>query len=520
VNLSPKIGANQFSFVYTKQFDVNGRTPSWYANVATNWQMDLPQARVEYVSPNTYYDQYLEKVSDLPGKTSPSIFYYGPWESWGIGQKVSEVWNRALSTSLYGYTDPSYGYVEFYGNAFMDSYQHGFQEYDRYPAGTISILKGAQTLVSNQQIGDFYDYWFYTGAGTYTVNIDGTNNQALSMHTIASFTLNVPSALGDVYAPMILFRPQGLDLNNSMSAGNVVVDIGVADPNSVTSLTLQYSINDGSTWSSVTLVPTGGNWYSGNLGFLQNVYVSLKATASDSAGNTVTQTTMRVFHISPASTTSVSSVGGDVVNAAAGSVVYVLPDWQSSHTKPAGVITAALSDFTALGFMFGASSNTQIMALDTNSTYFDSSTGAPKISNGVLVVFAGPIVNGVVHYYEGVGVSPLRFQYITVGGTQYYALYDRQGNVAASMPASAGQAGTSDMFLLEYFRDANNNRVFIIYGFAWKGTYVGGLFFKTYVLPNLASYTHGWYIYQWSDVNGNGLPDLYEVNTTPVKYGD
>jgi hypothetical protein len=203
-------------------------------------------------------------------------------------------------------------------------------------------------------------------------------------------------------------------------------------------------------------------------------------------------------------------------------VVYVLPDWQSNngHVKPSGVGTAALSDFTALGFMFGASTNTQIMALDTNSTYFDPETGAPKMSNSVLVVFAGRAVNGVVHYYEMTEMtSPIYADYAMIGGVESYAYFDRQGSVVASLPVSAGQAGTSDMFLVEYFKDANNNKVFIIYGFAWKGTYIGGVFFKTNILPNIVSFTHGWYIYQWNDTNGNGLPDPYEVNATPVSYG-
>ena len=219
----------------------------------------------------------------------------------------------------------------------------------------------------------------------------------------------------------------------------------------------------------------------------------------------------------------ISHVQTDIVNAPASSVVYVLPDWQSSsgHTKPPSVGTAALSDFTALGFIFGASKNTQIMALDTNSTYFDPATGAPKISNSVLVVFAGWGVNGVVYYYEMTGkASPIYADYTTITGTELYAYFDRQGKVVASLPVSAGQAGTSDMFLVEYFKDANNNKVFIVYGFAWKGTYIGGVFFKTNILPHITSFTHGWYIYQWNDMNGNGLPDPYEVNTTPVDYGD
>jgi hypothetical protein len=184
------------------------------------------------------------------------------------------------------------------------------------------------------------------------------------------------------------------------------------------------------------------------------------------------------------------------------------------------VIPAQLSDFTALGFMYGASENMQIMALDTNSTYFDPSTGAPKISDSVLVTFAGPLVNGLVENCEVSGLSPVYFQWASIDGVSYYAWYDRQSNMVASLPSSAGQAGTSDMFLVEYFKDANNNNVFIVYGFAWKGTYVGGVFFKTFILPNITSFTHSWYIFRWDDVNGNGLPDPYEVNTAPVNSGD
>jgi len=219
----------------------------------------------------------------------------------------------------------------------------------------------------------------------------------------------------------------------------------------------------------------------------------------------------------------VSSVEGDVLDAPANAVIYVLPDWQTGggHAKPPGVGPAALSDFTALGFVYGASTNTQVKALDTDSNYFDPATGAPNFSNGVLAVFAGRGVNSVVHYYEMTEMTPpIYADYSTIGGVESYAYFNRQDNVVASLPVSAGQAGTSDMFLVEYFKDANNNNVFIIYGFAWKGTYVGGVFFKDYILPNIGSFTHGWYIYRWDDANGNGLPDPYEVNTKPISFGD
>lgn len=49
---------------------------------------------------------------------------------------------------------------------------------------------------------------------------------------------------------------------------------------------------------------------------------------------------------------------------------------------------------------------------------------------------------------------------------------------------------------------------------------IGGVFFKTHVLPNISDYSHSWYVFQWTNANGNGLPDEYEVNTAPVSYGD
>ena len=137
-----------------------------------------------------------------------------------------------------------------------------------------------------------------------------------------------------------------------------------------------------------------------------------------------------------------------------------------------------------------------------------------------MVLFAGPIVNEVVEYYESSGTTPLYFKRVTQSGITYYAWYDRANAQKASITESANMAGSSDIFMIEYFMDTNNNKVFVIYGMNYKGTYAGGVFFKTYILPNLSSFTHGWYIYQWNDSNSNGLPDPSEINTTPVSDGD
>jgi len=355
-----------------------------------------------------------------------------------------------------------------------------------------------------------------TSAQTYSsLQITGSGGGASASSNM--FSLSVASSPVCTLS-VALVSPPSPPNGGTVTSSPVTLEAQVSGSGPILGATVEINVDE-STVCSGTSDPDG--LYSCLFVLTQNGYTySWNAAASKPGYNPGTSPTWTFTYAS--GTMPVSSVGADIVNAPTNTVIYVLPDWQtgSGHTKPPGVGTAALSDFTALGFMFGASTNTQIMALDTNSTYFDPATGAPKLSNSILVAFAGPDVNGVVNYYENSGVSPVTFGYTTIDGTLYYACWDRQGNVVATMPYSAGQDGTADMFVVEYFKDANNNRVFIILGLAWKGTYVGGVFFKTYILPDIQSFTHGWYIYRWDDVNSNGLPDPYEVNTTPVSFGD
>jgi tryptophan synthase beta subunit len=79
--------------------------------------------------------------------------------------------------------------------------------------------------------------------------------------------------------------------------------------------------------------------------------------------------------------------------------------------------------------------------------------------------------------------------------------------------------GSQDIGLIEAFVDQNGNTVIVFSGFGWKGTFVSGLFFKTTLISQLPTMTDSWYIYSWSDSNGNGFPDISEVSPTPVNHG-
>jgi hypothetical protein len=215
----------------------------------------------------------------------------------------------------------------------------------------------------------------------------------------------------------------------------------------------------------------------------------------------------------------VSSVRGSVIEATAGSVYMVYPDYDPSHTKGNGAGAAALSDFTALGFVYGMTVNTQVQSLDTSPTYVTQSNGKPLVSGKGIVLVGGQAVHACVRYYENQRIAPV---YPSVEGTMYY-WYTRAGVklTNTAMDSSLFGNGISyhqDMFVVECFIDPDGNTVFIIYGYGWKGSFAGGEYFKSVIYPNIGTYTHAYYIYQWVDANNDGFPDLNEI--TPVTNGD
>jgi hypothetical protein len=217
---------------------------------------------------------------------------------------------------------------------------------------------------------------------------------------------------------------------------------------------------------------------------------------------------------------SLSSAGSAMLSASEKSVYFIFPDGNTAHAKPAGVGYASVTDWTALGFVYGSLTNMpQIVALDTNGAYIDQSTGVPKVSDSIVVLFGGPLVNEAVHYYEGNGIAPLHWGLVGgwTSGTEYY--YNRNNQAVASMPLSA-ITSNQDMGLIEAFMDQNGNTVIIFSGFGWQGTFVAGVYFKTVLISQLSTMTDSWYIYSWSDNNGNGFAEVSEVNPTPVNHGN
>jgi len=217
-----------------------------------------------------------------------------------------------------------------------------------------------------------------------------------------------------------------------------------------------------------------------------------------------------------------SSVKGSVIDAAAGAVYLIYPDYDPGHSpKGNGAKNAALSDFTAMGVIYGMTVNAQVETLDTSDWYVMQSSGRTYLAGTAIVLVGGQGVHACVRYYENQRIAPV---YPGFEGTTIY-LYTRTGVKLTSTALDSTLFGNGisyhqDMFLVEYFMDSDGNAVFIIYGYGWKGSFAGGRYFKSTIYPSIGTYTHAYYVYQWNDASGNndGFPDLDEI--TLVTSGD
>jgi hypothetical protein len=146
--------------------------------------------------------------------------------------------------------------------------------------------------------------------------------------------------------------------------------------------------------------------------------------------------------------TGLTSIENEVIQASSESVYFVFPDHDSAHPKPSGVGYAWVSDWTAIGFMYGMCSNMpQNITPDTNPSLFNSQNGAPTLTDSCLVLFGGPLVNSPVNYYEKNRIAPLYWR--SVSGTYYWYLGNGTRLEETAMPFLDIQNGHSIWLWLE-----------------------------------------------------------------------
>ena len=211
------------------------------------------------------------------------------------------------------------------------------------------------------------------------------------------------------------------------------------------------------------------------------------------------------YNVGSAPTVGIDQLETLLLNAPANTVYFIFAD-------PAYMTRAeATYDVASGGIVYGLCTNTQHLGFDTTPGWLlpSGAINTATISDATVAMFGGPAPHVAVRYYEGAGLTPVK----AAGTATHYMFLDQADAVVAALAITAVAGGHEDMFVVEVFEDGDNT-IFVVYGFDWKGTWAGGIYFKEVISKNLGSYPEACYIFHWVDgpPGYDGIPQSPEIH--------
>jgi len=176
--------------------------------------------------------------------------------------------------------------------------------------------------------------------------------------------------------------------------------------------------------------------------------------------------------------------------------------------------TVAAYDAVSGNIVYGMCKNMQNQNFDTNPlcvSQDESDRGCLLLQNQTVLMFGGPRPHWCVRYLEEHRLTPIYFvEEQQIDGNHFKYVENSTGTVKVDKLASSIDFEKEDYFVVMSLVDQNNNRVFISYGFDWKGTWSAGIYLKA-IYSNIDAYTNSHYIFHWVDLNDDGIPQPNEM---------
>lgn len=179
-----------------------------------------------------------------------------------------------------------------------------------------------------------------------------------------------------------------------------------------------------------------------------------------------------------------------------------------------------------------SATTTLVYGDDSDPAFVDQDGGALMFGGGYTVVTAGgPFPNLPVKWLERTKkVTKVYFSNNATGSEFYFKrrlapdagmadpiLVTRLQMACSALLADGGTGGAhNDVFLVELAIDpASGTLALVTYGLCspGNGTQAAAWYWANVMLPYRATYTDSWYIYEWTDSNANGQPDLNDTFT-------
>jgi subtilisin family serine protease len=284
--------------------------PDVFLSFGTGVPMRLPMTQTVFVSPQVAYSRTL-----FYGPSVETLLRGGLLDGATTvyeRRAYSETWNAAaIGPAFPGVgSDRTGDAFAFGGDGLFSDTADGHLGRDTRATGTVELAQGGTVIKSAELRGGVavLSATLPAGAATYTLNVSARRqaaDAALSTAVSTSWTFGSGHTASRQALPLLAVRyaVPGLSASNEGAAGdtvNVPVQV-VRNPGapaaSVTSLTVETSADDGRTWQTVPVAPSGTGWVATVAHPATAGFVSLRASAADGAGNSVVQTIVRAYAV-------------------------------------------------------------------------------------------------------------------------------------------------------------------------------------------------------------------------------
>lgn len=273
----------------------------------------LPNQRTEYLNTDggVRWESMLEEVDVTTEYEDLVSMVQGPVTRYRGGKRYTERWNGAVFGPSVGKPNNPQQFVSRAGDTLIiapslygdadDRSGYSVQESAR-----LAVYRNGNRIFEQADV--YGEVAVPAAAGRYRVELEATRGAPAELSTKVStaWTFRSKHVAGEDPVPLpisvVRFQPP-VDLDNAAPAGRTVtVPVTVrTQPNSAATrcekLTVWTSFDDGRTWQRARVTGSGGSWkikvtHPAGAGF-----VSLRASAKDTAGNTVEQTILRAYRI-------------------------------------------------------------------------------------------------------------------------------------------------------------------------------------------------------------------------------
>jgi len=266
--------------------------PIAWGSFTFRWRMNAPQNRIEWLSPEPVRN--FGWYSEWEYQSNWNWGFSEPYRSYPTGEVYIALGEHPFTSGADLYVEP--GYMELIGSISSDTFGNSFANLTRNVSGHLTVILDDVEAYATDIRDYFYEYVNIMGTPKVKVIIDGSCGLNLSRNTRTELEF-VADYSTDYRPPNVAMRPLDSELNCTLQPGVTALNVKVLDDGTISSVSLEYSFDEGATWNPASLVQVGTDTWVAEFNTLSNTYVSLRVNATDSNGNKISQSTIKGFYV-------------------------------------------------------------------------------------------------------------------------------------------------------------------------------------------------------------------------------